>query len=268
MTGWQVAVAVLVGVPIGFQLGLTGTGGALLAVPLLVYVVGVTVQQAVAMSLIIVAASALVGVWTYAGSGHVNGKAAVAFGLTGMVGAWVGAYGHRWVEPDVLLILFGVLLLASRALTLIAARATAAGPPGHEESCAVRFPTGCWGQAGGVGWVVGVLNGFFGVGGGFLIVTALVLALRFPSRLAAGTSLLTIALISSTGVIAHLQAISVSWTVTLGVMAGSGLGMILGARLWDLWPAKRTGLVGGTISVVLGPALILVNTGKRLGLWT
>jgi uncharacterized protein len=107
----QSLLAIASGVPIGFQLGLTGTGGALLAVPLLVYVVGVTVQEAAAMSLVVVAASSFYGSYEYARTGHVNGKATLAFIWTGMVGAWAGAYGHYVIPKEMLLVAFGFLLL-------------------------------------------------------------------------------------------------------------------------------------------------------------
>jgi uncharacterized protein len=84
--------AIAAGVPIGLQLGLTGTGGAILGLPLMIYIVGVSVQQAAAMSLIIVAISSLVGAWEYNREGFVKIKAAAVFGWAGMLGAW----GAHW----------------------------------------------------------------------------------------------------------------------------------------------------------------------------
>ena len=111
---WQAPLAVLSGVPIGLQLGVTGTGGSLLAIPLLVYVVGATPQEAVAMSLVIVAASTVLGVWEYGRVGQVKVKAALAFSWTGVIGSWAGAYGHRLVRGEVLLVLFGLSTLKIR----------------------------------------------------------------------------------------------------------------------------------------------------------
>src|SRR5215469_2550258 len=188
---WQSLLAIASGVPIGFQLGLTGTGGALLAVPLLVYVVGLTVQEAAAVSLVVVAVSTLFGTWEYARAGQVIGKATLAFTWTGMVGAWGGAYGHHVIPKEILLVAFGFLLLFARWLLIRQAKILARTE--SQRACAKRFPGMCWLKAAGIGLVVGVVNGFFGVGGGFLIVTALVVTLGFPTRLAIGTSLSIIA---------------------------------------------------------------------------
>ncbi len=113
---WQAALTVAAGVPIGLQLGATGTGGALLAVPMMASIAGIPVQQAAGMSLVIVAASALLGVWEYGRIGQIKTKAALAFSWTGMIGSWAGAYAHKLVRGEVLLIGFGVMLLIARAL--------------------------------------------------------------------------------------------------------------------------------------------------------
>src|SRR5690349_9130303 len=99
----QHLLALATGIPIGFQLGMTGTGGALLAVPLLVYVVGVSVQEAAAISLVVVAVASLFGTWEYGRRGEVKGKATLAFSWTGIAGAWLGAYGNHVVSKEILL---------------------------------------------------------------------------------------------------------------------------------------------------------------------
>ena len=156
--------SVLSGVPmIGLQLGATGTGGAILGVPLMVYIAGIPFQEAAAMSLMIVAASALLGAWEYGRQGLVKIKAASAFSWTGMIGSW-GDLGHRLFRDEVLLVLFGILLLVAR--TLITRQRTLLLDAEREESCASRFPRTCWLKVGGMGLVVGAMNGLFGVGGG------------------------------------------------------------------------------------------------------
>lgn len=260
---WQTPLAILSGVPIGFQLGATGGGGALLAVPLLVYVVGTTVQEAAAISLVIVAVSALLGVWEYGKAGLVKAKAVAAFSWTGVLGAWGGTYGHHLVKEEVLLLLFGFLLLFARALTMRYGRL--ATLPEHETPCAAAFPRTCWIKVAAMGLAVGVLNGFFGVGGGFMIVPALVLVLGFAPRLAVGTSLTIIALISIGGILGHLQFGSVDPSVTLLVILGSAVGILFGTRLGHWVSPQVISTAAATITVGLALGLIVANTIKLLG---
>jgi uncharacterized membrane protein YfcA len=261
----QLALAFFAGVPIGFQLGLTGTGGGLLAIPLLVYVVGVNVQQAVAMSLVIIAVSTALGAYEYGRLGQVKVKAALAFSWSGFIGAWLGAYGHQWIPEEVLLILFGILLLLSRMLIIQRSQALGDGGVNTEGTCAAEFPGLCWVKAAVVGFAVGLLNGFFGVGGGFMIVTALVLLLDFPSRLAAGTSLLTIAVISLGGIAGHAHFGALDLRLTGIVVLGSALGILLGAQSWQRASPKVMGLVSASVTVGVAVGLIIVNAVKLLG---
>jgi uncharacterized protein len=261
---WQSILATISGVPIGFQLGMTGTGGALLAVPLLVYVVGVTVQEAAAMSLVVVAASSVFGTWEYGRAGQVKVKATLAFTWTGMLGAWGGAYGHHLISKEILLVAFGFLLLFSRWLIIRQAKILA-----HTESkstCAEHFPGDCWLKAAGIGCAVGILNGFFGVGGGFMIVAALVLTLGFPTRLAIGTSLSIIAPIAIAGIVGHLEFGVFDKQLTVLVLLGSIAGMSLGARFGQLAPPTVMNRVAASITVSIALTLILLNTAKLVGL--
>ncbi|MCE7977090.1 MAG: sulfite exporter TauE/SafE family protein [Nitrospira sp. NTP1] len=175
----QALRAVLAGVPIGLQLGATGTGGGILGVPLMVYIAGMSLQQAAAMSLMIVGASSLVGACDYGRKGMVKPKAAAAFSWTGMIGSWGGAFGHHMIRQEVLLVLFGLLLLLIRAV--MARQRHLATESAVDESCAILFPRTCWIKVGGIGLIVGTLNGLFGVGGGFMVVPALILVLGFPA---------------------------------------------------------------------------------------
>ena len=261
---WQSLLALVSGIPIGFQLGATGTGGSLLAVPLLVYVVGVTVQEAAAMSLVVVAISSLFGTWEYSRAGQVKGKAMVAFTWTGMLGAWGGAYGHHWIPKEILLIAFGFLLLVSRWLIIRQAKLLS-----HTESkstCAEHFPGRCWMKAAGIGLAVGMLNGVFGVGGGFMIVAALVLTLGFPTRLAIGTSLSIIAPIALAGLVGHLKFGVLDAQLTGLLLLGSIAGILAGARVGQLVPPTVINRVTASITVSTALALILFNTARLAGL--
>lgn len=257
-------LTVLAGLPIGLQLGATGTGGALLAVPMMVYIAGVPVQQAAAMSLVIVAASALLGAWEYGRIGQIKVKAALAFSWTGMIGSWGGAYAHRLVQGEVLLIGFGVMLLIARALMAWYGRLTS--PPEREKPCAAAFPRTCWIKVAGIGLAVGALNGFFGVGGGFMIVPTLVFVLGLPARQAVGTSLTIIALISIGGIIGHVQFGALDPRSTALVITGSAAGILLGVRLEQLVSPKVMSVTAATITIGLALWLIVANAIKLLGL--
>jgi uncharacterized membrane protein YfcA len=258
----QATLAIVSGGFIGLSLGATGGGGALLAVPLLVYVLGTTARDATAMSLMIVGASALLGVWDYGRAGEVRVKAALVFSGTGVVGAWAGAYAHQAVRQEVLLVLFGMLMLGAAAKMLQwkppVARMDA------DESCAYRFPRTCWIKVSGIGLLVGIMTGFFGVGGGFVIVPALVLVLGFPMRLAVGTSLLIIALISIGGLAGHLRFGQFDgWLATL-VFLGSAVGVLMGTRLGRAGSPERMTRVFALVTIGIALPLILHNA-IRLG---
>jgi len=255
-------LAMMSGGLIGLSLGATGGGGALLAIPMLVYVLGTTVREATAMSLVIVASSALLGVWEYGRAGNVRVKAALVFSGTGAVGAWGGAYAHQLVRPEVLLVLFGVLLLGAAAKML--QWKPPADAEATDESCADRFPRTCWIKVSGIGFLVGILTGFFGVGGGFVIVPALVLVLGFPMRLAVGTSLLIIALISIGGLAGHLQFGRFDVRLAVLVTLGSAAGILLGARLGRVAPPDRMTRAFALVTIGVAIPLILHNA-IRLG---
>ena len=259
----QALRSVLSGVPIGLQLGATGTGGAILGVPLMVYIAGIPLQEAAAMSLMIVAASALLGAWEYGRQGLVKIKAAAAFSWTGVIGSWGGAFGHRLFRDEVLLVLFGILLLVAR--TLITRQRTLLLDAEREESCATRFPRTCWLKVGGMGLVVGAMNGLFGVGGGFLVVPALILILGFPTRTAIGTSLSIIGLISIGGIVGHLQFGRVDWALVGFVLLGSASGMALGVRMGAWLSPTVANRMTASITITIAVTLIVINMAKLLG---
>ena len=258
----QAALALVSGGLIGLSLGATGGGGALLAVPLLVYVLGTTARDATAMSLMIVGASSLLGVWDYGRAGEVRVKAALVFSGTGAVGAWGGAYAHQLVRQEVLLVLFGILMLGA-ATKMLRWKSPVSGAE-IDESCADRFPRTCWVKVSGIGLLVGIMTGFFGVGGGFVIVPALVLVLGFPMRLAVGTSLLIIALISVGGLAGHLQFGRFDVWLAVLVTLGSAAGILLGTRLGRAGSPERMTRAFAFVTIGVAIPLILHNA-IRLG---
>lgn len=214
---------------IGAALGATGGGGSLLAIPLLVYVLDVRAQPAAAISLVVVAISALLGVYQRRRSGEVKVRAALILSVTGAVGAWIGAHGHRHVREEIVLLTFGLMMMV--AAVQMWRRSSDPSQDSSDTNCADRFPPSCWRQLSMIGAVVGLLTGFFGVGGGFVIVPALVLVLGFPMQVAVSTSLLIIALMAVGGIIGHLQTGHMDWQVTGLLLAGSVVGMTVGSRV-------------------------------------
>jgi hypothetical protein len=186
---------------VGALLGLLGSGGSILTVPVLVYLLGHSDKSAIAESLAIVGALAVVGAIPYARHRQIDWRSAVLFGLPGMLGTYAGAWLALFVSGPVQLVLFAaVMLLAAWFMyrsavtdpqTTSQVTNTSPHPTPHP-----RHPA--W-QIAIEGIVVGVLTGLVGVGGGFLIVPALVLLGGLPMRLAVGTSLVVIGLKSAAG---------------------------------------------------------------------
>lgn len=261
MTFDHAGLAILSGGLIGLALGTTGGGGSLLAIPLLVYVLGMKVQPATVLSLMVVAASALIGVYQRRASGEVRVKPGLIFSVTGAVGAWVGAFGHRLVRGETVLLLFSVLMI------VVAWRMWRSSGQSDSrftgESCAERFPRSCWVKVSLIGVGVGLLTGFFGVGGGFVIVPALALVLGFPMRMAVSTSLLIIALVAVGGFVGHLQTGQVDWPLTGLLLLGSAIGMTGGS--WIAHQVSPASLARSFAAISIGVAIVMmIHNGMKL----
>jgi hypothetical protein len=248
-------LAPIFGVVIGLALGLLGGGGSILTVPILIYFLGQDAQAAVATSLAIVGANAVIGTGMHWRAGHVNIRQALTFGGAGMVGAYLSANLAKYlnVSDELLLVLFALLMLVVGVLML---RPIKVGSEDENEPC-----EGCQGfqrvwrtLATGLG--VGVLTGFLGVGGGFLIVPALVLVLGMPMADAVGSSLLIIVLNSIAGLAGYLPLEGLDWQLTLiFIVAGIG-GLWIGTYWSKVWPTQR--LRSAFAGMVVGLALILL----------
>ena len=236
-------IALILAFGIGLSLGLLGSGGSIVTLPLLVYVAGVPVAAAVGMSLAIVGGASVAGAWWKHRQGLVHGRAALLFGITGMVGAAVGAQFTQLVPPAVLMLLFAGLMVVI-AVRMLAKRGDEAVEPLPD--CR---PVRC----GAAGLGVGLLTGFLGVGGGFLIVPAMILFARLPMAMAVGTSLAVIAANSIAGLAGHLQHRSFDWRTTLAFLAAALLGMLAGVRLGGRLPTVVLRRVfGGLVLAVAG----------------
>lgn len=246
----QGAFSVIFGILIGTLLGVVGGGGSILTVPILVYVIGLSAQSATATSLAIVGASALAGAVPHARAGRVNPRVAVLFGLVGFVGAFAGSWLNHQVSGPWILLLFGLLMLG------VAARMWRRRRSAAEES-ATEARIG-W-QVPAAGIVVGVLTGFFGVGGGFLIVPALALVLGMPMALAVGTSLVIIAINSVSGLAAHLGTGGFNAEVAFLFIAGGLIGGLLGGRMAGQVDERALSRGFAVLVAAVGLYLFIVN---------
>lgn len=248
-------LAATLGALIGLALGTLGGGGSILTVPALVYLLGQNPHGAVGSSLVIVGANALVGAWLHKRAGHVRLRAALLFGAAGVAAAFGGARLSRLLPGPMLLILFALLMLVIASVML---RGQARPAQADQPVAPVWWRT----ALGGV--VVGFLTGFLGVGGGFLIVPALVLLLGMDMRDAVGSSLVVIAINSAAGLLGHLGDGGLNWWLIVVLLVGGAPGLLLGARLARSLPAARLRQGFAIFVVLLGVALLAINVPQMI----
>ncbi len=225
---------------IGISLGALGGGGSILAVPALVYAAGQTPTHATTTSLVLVALTALIGIVPHWRAHHVRFGAGTIFGLAGIGGSLLGSHWNKAADPDVLLLAFAALMLIAAygmwhrltttpppAVVLARSVGAAAAPA----ATSVHIDPLTIAKVAVAGTTVGLLTGFFGVGGGFVIVPALVLALGFTMPEAIGTSLLVITINSAAALTTRLHAGSIEWGTVIPFTIASLLGVVAGSRL-------------------------------------
>jgi hypothetical protein len=221
-------LAVASGSVVGFVLGLVGGGGSILAVPLLVYVVGVSSPHvAIGTSAIAVAASAAVNLAGHARAQTVKWPCAIIFAIAGMIGAAGGAQFGKMVNGARLLTLFGVLMIVVGAM-MLRSRKTDSNPDVKltRENMPRMLPLLI-----GIGFVVGALSGFFGIGGGFLIVPGLIGATAMPLINAIGSSLVSVTAFGLTTAASYAWSGLVDWPLAGLFILGGALGGLFGIRL-------------------------------------
>ena len=245
------AFAVASGVLVGFSLGLVGGGGSILAVPLMVYFVGVSNPHvAIGTSAFAVAVNAASGLLNHARAGTINWRCAGMYAVAGIAGAFAGSTAGKAFDGQRLLFLFAIVM-AIVGVLMLRGRAEAGNP---DAQCNRENAP----KVVGYGFGTGVFSGFFGIGGGFLIVPGLVAATGMPIINAIGSSLVAVTAFGLTTALNYAVSGLVDWLLAAAFITGGVLGGFLGARL-----AKHLSQFRGVLTGMFG-ALILVVAGYML----
>ena len=237
----MILAALTLGLLIGLAMGALGGGGSILTVPALVYLLGLSAQEATTASLVIVGVAAATASLSHARSHHTRWGAGTLLALLGVPASLVGTALNRSVDPNALLLCFAVVMLLAAVGMLARARAVTRASSGERTVIDAGASTGApprgrTGQAlrvvaGGLG--VGFLTGFLGVGGGFVVVPVLVVLLGVPMPTAIGTSLLVISLNSAVALAARTGHGSFAWEVITPFTIAAVSGALAGKRVAD-----------------------------------
>ncbi len=240
-------LAASLGLLVGGMLGGLGGGGAIVTVPAMVYLLDQSPRAATTGSLVVVGLSALAGVVSHRRSGQVRWRLAAELAMFGAPGAWAGAQLNRGVDEDLLMVAFSALMLLA-AGALVADRADV-GARGTTTSRAAS-PTVLVLAA----VLVGMVTGFFGVGGGFVVVPVLVLVGGLPMPTAVGTSLVVVALNTATSLAVRIDGPPVDLGVVLPFALAAMTAAMLGRHVAERLPAHR-------LTAAFAAVLVLVAIG-------
>lgn len=246
-------IGLLLAALVGLSLGLLGSGGSILTVPIFVYVLGFGAKEAIAMSLAVVGITALFGAVGHWRAGNVNLQVGLIFGAVAMVGTFLGARLAVYVSGALQLTLFAVVMLLAAAMIFRKRRighVPVDGEP-HAEMKVLHIVI--------EGMVVGMLTGLVGVGGGFLVVPALVLLGGLPMKQAIGTSLLVIAMKSASGFAGYLDQVEIAWGTLLGFSVVAVAGILAGSVLVRYASQEMLRRSFATFLVVMGVFILFQN---------
>lgn len=250
------ALAVGSGGVVGLVLGLIGGGGSILAVPLIVYLVGgVSPHVAIGTAAMAVALNAAFSLLAHARQGTVKWRCATVFAAAGVAGAALGAEAGKALDGQRLLALFGLIMIVVGVAML--RRGEEVGDPGvrlSSETAPELLP-----RLLGIGFGVGLLAGFFGIGGGFLIVPGLLLATGMPIRNAVGTSLVAVTAFGLTTAASYAHAGFIDWPLAATFIAGGFAGSLAGVHVSKLLAERKN-----ILSRVFAAAVIVIGTAVTL----
>ncbi|NVP57683.1 sulfite exporter TauE/SafE family protein [Mycoplana rhizolycopersici] len=242
----QYGLGAISGGVVGFTLGLFGGGGSILAVPLMVYVVGVpSTHLAIGTSAFAVAANAFANLVGHARLGNVKWRCAGVYSVAGVIGAFIGSSFGKMVDGQKLLILFALLMLVVGVLMF--RKRGALGNPGAQ--CSRENID----KVAGFGGLTGVFSGFFGIGGGFLIVPGLIASTNMPILYAIGSSLVAVTAFGLTTALNYAVSGYVDWLLAAIFIAGGILGGIAGSYL-----AKHLAAREGTLNSLFATLIFVV----------
>lgn len=251
-------LSALSGAAVGLVLGLVGGGGSILAVPLLIYVVGITsTHLALGTSAVAVGAAALLNLIPHWRAGNIKWRCAFVFSLFGVIGAFAGSSIAKLVDGQALLAAFGVLMIVIGIVMLM--KRGKEGDPLVRLSRKNAFTLGP--RLSTSGFAVGLLAGFFGIGGGFLIVPGLMLATSMPITFAVGTSLVSVASFGFATATNYAISGLVDWRVALVFIVGGLIGGLVGVALTGWLKSRQHLLQIGFAVLVIGIGISVVWRG-------
>jgi len=251
----QDLLSLLSGSLVGAVLALIGGGGSILAVPLLIYVVGVSSPHvAIGTSAVAVAFSALISLIRHVRMGNVHWPSAIVFTAAGVIGAALGSAVGQQFDGQKLLFLFGSLMTIVAALMLrksdVNQRALTSLPSDVLPALAPRLA--------GFGLMTGTLAGFFGIGGGFLVVPGLIAATEMSLFLAIGTSLVSVTAFGITTAANYAMSDLIDWRIVLLFVAGGIVGSALGSRFALRLSTRKAALTRVFASIVASTGVYIV----------
>ncbi len=262
-------LATVAGQLIGLSLGALGGGGSILTVPVLVYVLGQSPHQATTASLLVVGLAAVIGALTHARAGRARVKTGLLFGLLGVAGSYAGSLASAAVPAHVLMAGFGVLMLVVAATMIVRLRMMkrsrtsgdqppGAQPPGDRRPGLPRAGAGRFAVVAATATAVGIVTGFFGVGGGFVVVPALVLVLGFDMPAAAGTSLVVIAVDSAAALAARAghALFALDWRLIGAFAVAAVAGTLAGTRVAGRVSPQRLSVAFTVLIVVVAGYMV------------
>ncbi len=250
--------ALLSGAIVGFVLGLIGGGGSIFATPLLYYFVGVADPHiAIGTGAAAVSVNALTNLLSHARAGRVRWKSALVFAVAGTTGAFIGSALGKIVDGQKLLLLFGVLMLVVAAQMAFKRAAPVEGEIRRTAKTAARALPALL----GIGTIVGVLSGFFGIGGGFLVVPGILAATGMPMINAIASSLVSVTAFGAATAASYAWSGLVDWRIATLLLVGGLFGGLFGAWLAGLLAVRRRLLSQIFSAAVAGVGLYVIARG-------